>query len=1447
MATTITGKFTVLLLTGALAPLASANNVDLADTPLNMGMDVAPLVMLVMGRDHTLFYEAYNDASDLDGDGVVDYVYKPSEIDYDGYFDSHRCYTYANEQFSPAQTAIDKKCSGQWSGDFLNYLTMSRVDLLRKVLYGGRRSTDTSSATVLERAYIPIDAHSWAKAYISEAVSGYDIAEYAPFSQPSANHQHFFGTASFSINGKPELVVLQNQGSKSSEANKRCDVWNWASTERPVLRIPPIGNCANDATEHRFTVRVQVCQPGKLEANCKSYPNGNYKPIGLLHEFGENNAMEFGLLSGSYMANKSGGVLRHNIKNFDEVNADDGTFKTGGGLVATINDFKIRGFQSNGTYKNQLGGGSWVTTRAMKDGEFIDWGNPVGEMLYESVRYFNDLGKPTSNFIPQKADSLAIANWGKPYSDLIGSEPRLYCARPNNLVISDIYPSFDADQLPGALIGSGLTGDLPNFSAKDLLAKISAQEGIDGDFFIGHSGVHTGLGQGAPTAKRVNNLNNIYGLAPNEPTKEGSYSSAAAAYYGRITDLFPNEDGHQGIATTVVGISSPLPEIIIPIDDKTIRLVPFAKSTNGYSIDRNGKFQPTNTIVDFYVQELTKTKGVFRINFEDVEQAADHDMDMIVTYSYEVKGDLCPIAGESCQPEERRTGVEVKLSSDYAAGSIHQHAGYVVSGTEHDGIYLDVLDRPDGGNKAPVTYYLDTISPDDRPYPNNFRTIGSEQQKKTVLTYNQTRHFFPSASGVAAKFLPSPLLYAAKYGGVVENEQQPELITDWDSDGDGVPDNYFPVTNAGELGDSLRRAFENIASQDSPSASTFNSQFLTAGAVRFQSSYESADWSGDLRAFAANDKGGFASNAKWSAAEQLDQQSVAERKVFSVNSDSNKRFSFVAPTSTTALDGQANGFSLSQVNALLDGKSGNNNEQLKYLQAVVNYLRGERTHESSDSHYSMRARGSVLGDIVNSTPYVVNSVNGHQVNKEVIIAGGNDGMVHLFDLDSGNELMAYVPSEVYRHLGSYVKLGYQHKFFVDGNISGYSDTDGTTVVGTLGHGAKGLYALDVSNLNTINGNVIKWEITSKQANYSQIGYTRAQPTIAKLANSDVGVIFPNGFNAGGDGAIYIADLDDGKLIKKLSVGKQTDPTGLNRPNALAEPAVLDLNGDGIADRIYAGDLFGNLWVFDISHSDPNNWGVATTSGKPLFTAQSPMRHPNGSSGFSAQPITSRPSFAVHPFGLNRGVLVSFGTGLYVGHGDAAATDQITQSFYTIWDKLNNAAVDDKRSGNNGSGQYGKLLQQRIVEEVDGKRTLTNHVINWHQQQGFYIDLINTDNNNRDNLGERQVTTSLSLTDTVSFTTLMPNADACSSGGDGWFMQLNLHTGALEQSDKFNHIPPAPSVIVKPPAGVGDSYDPSNPNAPCDKDCDSKQLIYVGDKVFEDQNPPLGLLDWRRLF
>jgi type IV pilus assembly protein PilY1 len=117
---------------------------SLFDKPYLSGEEVPPYVMLAVTKDQQLFKKAYDDFSDIDADGTLDTNYKHS-IDYYGYFDSYKCYTYSagNARYQPVSITANKYCaegSSQWSGNFLNWASMTRMDALRKVMFGGLRS-----------------------------------------------------------------------------------------------------------------------------------------------------------------------------------------------------------------------------------------------------------------------------------------------------------------------------------------------------------------------------------------------------------------------------------------------------------------------------------------------------------------------------------------------------------------------------------------------------------------------------------------------------------------------------------------------------------------------------------------------------------------------------------------------------------------------------------------------------------------------------------------------------------------------------------------------------------------------------------------------------------------------------------------------------------------------------------------------------------------------------------------------------------------------------------------------------------------------------------------------------------------------------------------------------------------------------------------------------------
>lgn len=1390
-----------------LVAATQVNSADLSlpSAPLFVAnQNLTSLVMLVMGRDHTLYYEAYNDASDLDKDGILDIHYDP-KIDYYGLFDSYKCYTYDSDLFSPKSTTADKKCNKKWSGDFLNYLTTSRIDALRKVLYGGLRYNDGSNeagtAPILTRSYIPKDGHSWGKTWRPSEMN-INISEYAPLSD---NKVYFFAsTTLYAAQDRPLLRVLETDVT----ANPTLYIWNWVSRESTSDNGGDVGGIAGEYMTNYsgkmkssaltdYVVRVKVCVAGLLEDNCTKYPNGNYKPTGLLHDYGASNdaKMEFGLISGSYKNNISGGVLRAKIgKLKDEIDEQTGKLKTrtgGVGIFDTLDKLKIVDFV--GAQKSPQYTSCWLKAGPIKNGQCQDWGNPIGEMLYEAMRYFGGAGGEdgpgaTAAFdVAADSNGLTHDTWDDPFL----ATGRHWCDKPVNLIISDINPSYDSDQIPGSKFASVATDNvLSELDAATFTNEISKLEGLDKNkFFIGDN--NTSDEWNTPTAKVIENLGSVRGLSPQEPTKMGSFYSAGVAYYGHINDVNKKVPGGQKPRTMAVALASPLPEIKIKFPSKKyMTLIPYAKSVGGPNIlSGENQFKPTNTIVDYYVESMSDSAGKFSINFEDVEQGADHDMDMIVTYEYKIIND---------------NQVEITLNSTYAGGNIDQHAGYVISGTDRaDGLYLDVKDV--GGGKS--LYYLDTVN-------NLPRKKGNETDD---LPLKKTRTFTLSPSQTAAGMLNSPLWYAAKWGSFKNENINKEK--DREDDGDDIPDdkewnsidkdnpdNYFLVTNANNLKAQLSAALDNASKADSSATSmSYTSSQITNDSFSFDSDFEARQWSGEVSAFAISG-GTVNTDATWKASERLTAQGANNRVIVTMDSDGSKRV-FSEPAS---LDGSSSGLSSTQISALLSNIASTDVDlKLSYVKTLVNYLRGDRTYEAKNKSVPLldtpfRQRKNMLGDVVHSTPVYGVSAGDSQ---PFVIFGANDGMVHVLNATTGNELFAYIPSTSYKNLYQLAQRTYDqnHRFFVDGTIKVVTVRDGdnnrTIAVGTFGLGAQGAWALDLTTLKGLTAssatNRLLWELTDSDS--SKIGYMMNAPAVIPVTSGDDTswvAIFGNGYNnseadantdATGEGGLLVADLLTGQLKNTLLTkkGKTNDPTGASRPNGLTEPVAADSDRDGQADALYSGDLFGNVWKVDIAGKSVTDWKFETGTGnapQPMFTATS------RDTPAASQPITVRPSVAYHP---NGGLLVMVGTGKYIETTDVSVENQTTQSVYGLWDKPGRTATITRSS----------LLEQTLENEIAATpynhRETSMNLIDWDVNNGWRLDLYYQNKNNGERLNSKIV-----IRNTVAaFTTLIPSKDPCTGGGTGWYMEVDIYTGSnktlVEQSALLDGIPSDPVVTIAP--------------------------------------------------
>ncbi len=607
---------------------------------------------------------------------------------------------------------------------------------------------------------------------------------------------------------------------------------------------------------------------------------------------------------------------------------------------------------------------------------------------------------------------------------------------------------------------------------------------------------------------------------------------------------------------------------------------------------------------------------------------------------------------------------------------------------------------------------------------------------------------------------------------------------------------YLSANNPTELNRKLTDALASIIDRTgSASAVALNSGTLSTTSKVYQARFNSADWSGQLLAIQINPDGSLGSTA-WDAGELLKSQTT--REIITRNTGTNAGVAFQWGTIDIA---QRNELDINPGTGSADGLGAQR----------LAYLRGDHNDEvANGGSFRNRPNNFVLGDIVSSGPVFVGTPpfaypesldpnyagfkQGPASSRtEMVYAGANDGMLHGFDAATGEEKIAYVPGYVYPELRELTDTNYSHRYFVDGTPTAsdvyYGSSWHTVLVSGMHAGGQGLFALDVTDPGNFSETqapaLALWEFTD--ADDKDLGYTFGKPAIIKMKNDQWAAVFGNGYNntendgatttsTTGNAVLYIVDIETGALIRKLDTlrGKATS-ADLTTPNGLASPAIVDKEGDFVADYIYTGDFQGNLWKFDVTDSDPNNWFVMTDTGlktgtpTPLFQATD--------AGAVPQPITVRPTVSQHPDGED-GYMVYFGTGKYLEAGDNTTASAQVNAFYGIWDEMGGATgphtTVDKAD-----------LQTQTLTEISGPpdlRTITDNPItawgtNAGEHMGWKVDLPGT--------AEKNVTNPILIGERVLFTTLIPDDTPCGFGGTGFVMELNYQNGGPPDGPVFD--------------------------------------------------------------
>ncbi len=609
----------------------------------------------------------------------------------------------------------------------------------------------------------------------------------------------------------------------------------------------------------------------------------------------------------------------------------------------------------------------------------------------------------------------------------------------------------------------------------------------------------------------------------------------------------------------------------------------------------------------------------------------------------------------------------------------------------------------------------------------------------------------------------------------------------------------YAATGGADLADSLVKSVQNTIGLASASGVAANSTRLDTNTLIYQASFDATDWSGQVQAFKLNQTtGAVISTPHWhtDTLNKIPNDHTA-RKIFT----------YKPPASaTTAPSGTGIAF-----NTLADFSA--DQQTILGTQAHINYLRGDGTNEGTTYRErtvvtkdpitkATTSHRRLLGDVINSSPWYVGTDNfGYATlgtegssypafltatasRNDTIYFGANDGMLHALDANTGVEKFAYVPATVIPDLPNLSNKDYglnlAHQYVVDGSPRAgdvYIDTDNdgtadawrTVLVGSTGAGGKGIFALDVTDPDNFDASKVLWEFSASSTTNTDIinklGYTIPDPTIARMANGKWAAIIGNGYDSASQTAtLFIIDIADGSIIETFDVGSATG-------NGLSTPVAVDVNGDKIVDSIYAGDLKGKMWKFDVSNTNSNSWGSAFSAmgnPAPIFTALDASSNP--------QPITAKPQVGRHPDG---DVMIYFGTGKYFETGDNNVASPQLHTYYGLRD---NGSVISGRSA---------LQQQSILAEATalgfGVRVTTDNTVNYTDntqpiKQGWYMNLQSPVNGVE---GERVISPSLLRGDRIVFTTLIPESEPCNNGGTSWLMELDGITGARLPETPFD--------------------------------------------------------------
>lgn len=778
-------------------------------------------------------------------------------------------------------------------------------------------------------------------------------------------------------------------------------------------------------------------------------------------------------------------------------------------------------------------------------------------------------------------------------------------------------------------------------------------------------------------------------------------------------------------------------------------------------------------------------------------------------------------------------------------GSCQQSFAIVMTDGYYNGSSPGVgnADKDDTGNSFDGGVYADTVS-------DTLADVAMYYYKNDLNSYLNDDVPINNVDQADHQHL---VTYTLAFGveGTIVQEDYPDCIKggtcpSWPNPNDGddekIDDMYHAAVNGRgkyvdaaspqEMVNAMNALKQDIESRlGSSAALATNSIQRTVGTRVYQGTYNTAGWTGEIAALEVDQEDGSVDNTNpiWTANDNLPAWDEG-RNIISFDGSASIDFFYseLSDSQKTLLANNAGGLT--------------GTELTQYLQDLVNFIRGDTSNDLTKGG-PFRTRTKLIGDVVHSTPLYY---------KGYVYIGANDGMLHAIKASNGVEIFAYIPNMVYGHLSDLSLPGYSHRYYVDSSPVAASIDGQDILVCGLGKGGKGYFGLDITNPASP---VALWEYTGDD----DLGYSFSDANIIKTKGSGAGyaVLAGNGYDSVSEtAALLLINPVTGSLIKKLDAG--AGDTGCN---GLATPSAVDVNTDGYTDFVYAGDLHGNMWKFDLRSEDTGEWKIYYNDG----SSPQPLIKVVNADGY-AQPITAAPEVmydcADSDFAEEGdGVLVIFGTGRYLNSDDFDNID--TESFYGIWDWGD--IWEQKTDYETAKGKFLGALQtnrtlplvstspsvglQEQTEESseDTWVVLSDNPVEWYDpdnaegaHMGWVFDLTTP--------GERGVRNPRLNFGAVEMISMTPSDSPCEAGGSSVLYRMNACTGGYTSDPQFD---------VDGDGDIDDDDRLSNEKAPTGKEFE--QMLFEGIRIGDRQyysdtegninslkNPPvdLGVFYWR---